>query len=231
MCPKVSVIMPSLNEEKYIEDAILSIRGQTCGNAEIIVVDGCSSDRTPEIAKKHADKVIVMKTNIPQARNLGARHAKGDILVFVDADTSLSSRWVESILEDFKEPGTACVFGPVMPKEASMKNRILCKMFYNLFQRAFLSFNFPQFSAINLSIRKEVFEGVDGFDERLSAAEDIDIARKIRHMGKTVFNKKAVAYTSMRRHKSLYEGTKLLSNWAYYSITGRSRIKNYQVLR
>ncbi len=119
----------------------------------------------------------------------------------------------------------------MMPKDKGMKNRILCKIFYNHFQRAFLFLDFPQFSAINLSIRKDVFESVEGFDERLAAAEDIDMARKIRPYGNTVFNKKAVAYTSMRRHKSLYEGSKLIGNWLYYSVTGRSRIKNYKGFR
>jgi len=231
MYPEVSVIIPSLNEEKYIEDTLLSIRKQTHKKAEIIVVDGLSKDRTAEIAKKRADKVLVKKTNISQARNLGAKHAKGEILVFVDADTVLSPSWIERVLEEFGNPETVCVFGPVMPKEGGMKNKILCKIFYNLFQRVFLLFNFSQFSAINLSIRKEVFGKTAGFDENLAAAEDIDMARKIRRHGKTVFNKQAVAYTSMRRHKSLYEGSKLIGNWLYYSLTGQSRIKNYKGYR
>lgn len=51
----VSVIVPTYNEEKYLEETLLNVRSQTYKNIEIIVSDGCSTDRTTGVAKKHAD--------------------------------------------------------------------------------------------------------------------------------------------------------------------------------
>jgi len=57
---RVSVVIPALNEEEFIGDCIRSLRAQTLPPAEIIVVDNGSTDRTVEIAKELADKVIIM---------------------------------------------------------------------------------------------------------------------------------------------------------------------------
>jgi 1,2-diacylglycerol 3-alpha-glucosyltransferase len=97
--PLVSIIIPALNEEKYIEKTLKSVRRQTYPKIEVIVVDNGSTDRTGEIAKKYANKVIVEeKRGIGIARNRGAKEAKGDILLFLDADTEIEKDCVEKIV-------------------------------------------------------------------------------------------------------------------------------------
>jgi glycosyltransferase involved in cell wall biosynthesis len=90
----------TLNEEKYIETTLLSIKNQDYkGKYEIIMVDSNSKDRTVKIARKYADKVIVTKRRgVSVGRNIGARLAKGEILLFVDAYTVLLPNVIRELL-------------------------------------------------------------------------------------------------------------------------------------
>ena len=91
-----SVIIPAYNEEAYLPKTIESLRqsiiaSKIIKNAEIIVVDNCSSDRTAEVGENLGVTVVSEPIRqIARARNTGARHAKGGCFFFVDADTSIS---------------------------------------------------------------------------------------------------------------------------------------------
>ena len=85
---KLSVIIPALNEEKYIEDTLKAIRNSDFKDYETIVVANGCTDKTAEKAMKLADRIIVLKEKgASRARNEGAKKAKGDVFVFLDADT------------------------------------------------------------------------------------------------------------------------------------------------
>ena len=87
--PKMSIVIPTLNEEKYITEALDSIRKQKGAPAhEIIIVDGGSTDKTLKIARKYADLIIhEPKRTVGAGRNTGMYAARGDILVCANADT------------------------------------------------------------------------------------------------------------------------------------------------
>ncbi len=97
--PLVTVIIPTHNEEKDIKACIDSILKQTYNKIEIIVVDDGSSDRTKEIVKKYRRvRLLEQEHKGPgEARNLGARKAKGKILVLIDADMILFEDYVEKL--------------------------------------------------------------------------------------------------------------------------------------
>ncbi|NHK30662.1 MAG: glycosyltransferase [Asgard group archaeon] len=91
--PFVSIIVPTLNEENNIEKCLKSLRALNYSNFEIILSDGGSSDKTVELAKKYTDKIIVEK-ELPEGWigknygcHLGSEVARGEILLFTDADT------------------------------------------------------------------------------------------------------------------------------------------------
>ena len=88
----ISVIVPAWNEESCIESCLRAIRSQETGaEYEVIVCDAKSEDKTPEIARRYADKIVTIDIHSPGiSRNMGAKQATGDYLVFVDADTVLS---------------------------------------------------------------------------------------------------------------------------------------------
>ncbi len=95
--PAISVVVPTLNEEKYLGRLLGSLSKQTFKDFEIVISDCASQDSTREIAKKYPKVRIVIekKKGISAGRNAGARVAKGKILVFLDADTSANERLLE----------------------------------------------------------------------------------------------------------------------------------------
>jgi cellulose synthase/poly-beta-1,6-N-acetylglucosamine synthase-like glycosyltransferase len=95
--PQASFIVPTLNEEKYLQACLSSIVNQrTCVDYELIVVDGGSKDRTVAIAERYADKVICLgRRGIWLGRNEGASRARGRLLLFIDADTSVPANYLE----------------------------------------------------------------------------------------------------------------------------------------
>jgi len=98
----ISVCITTKNEEDYIGFCLESILNQTYdGNKEIIVLDSNSCDKTVEIARKYADKVVVKESTIPQGRNLAVKQSEGNILCFLDADIVLSEDWFDTLLPTF----------------------------------------------------------------------------------------------------------------------------------
>lgn len=89
--PKVTVVIPVYNREKYIGDAIDSILAQTFTHFELIVIDDGSTDRTQEVVQSYRDlriRLVCNETNegIPRTRNTGIRLARGEYLAFLDSD-------------------------------------------------------------------------------------------------------------------------------------------------
>ena len=93
----LSVIIPTFNEEKYLPKLLESIKKQTYKDYEIIVADATSKDRTRQMAKKYNCRVI--KGGMPAiGRNNGAKIAKGDILLFLDADSIIEKDFISNAL-------------------------------------------------------------------------------------------------------------------------------------
>lgn len=105
MVPKISVIMPMYNAEKYIDTALKTLVDQTFSDFEIILVDDCSTDRTLEIAKSFVDpriRIIENKKNLGHpgsARNVGLEHARGEFVYFMDDDDILMPNCLETFID------------------------------------------------------------------------------------------------------------------------------------
>ena len=99
----VSVVIPTKNEADVIDECLSSIFAQSLKPIEVIVVDGKSSDDTIEHLKQFAVDVITETepTSLPNARNLGAKKAKGDIVLIMDADIILDKNCLQNALLHF----------------------------------------------------------------------------------------------------------------------------------
>jgi glycosyltransferase involved in cell wall biosynthesis len=204
--PVVSVVIPTYCEEETIEGCLKSVENQEfeSGRIESIVVDSHSPDDTREVAKKCADKVIDLKDRgVGKARNAGARIAKSQILLFLDADTFLASDFVARMYQTFTDPRVVCVSGILKSLERlkPLDNLFAISHYGFLNKLATLTarLGFPLFPSVCCGCRKSAFEAVGGFDEDLAVAEDITFSRKMGRVGKCAVNKKATAYTSVRR--------------------------------
>ena len=99
--PKLTVIIPTFNEEAYLEDALFSVAFAD----EIIVVDSYSTDQTPEIAKKYATKFIQRAfDNFSNQKNFALKEATGDWILFIDADERVTHSLEAEILETIQNP-------------------------------------------------------------------------------------------------------------------------------
>jgi glycosyltransferase involved in cell wall biosynthesis len=231
--PLVSVIVTTLNEEKYIKRCLKSIKNQSYKPIEIVVSDACSIDKTVEAAKKYADKVVVKKSNIPQGKNIGAKYTRGEILVFVDADSALQKSWIEKTVKNLEE-GYVFISGTMKPIEKNPKAKFTAFIWGNLLPTIIIMLGCPGFAgAATFAVKKKDFKEINGFNEGMYILEDVDFVRRISKLGKIKFDKKLFTFTSMRRFEK--EGyIKWFLTWfaygLYYFIFGRS-IKTYKDVR
>ncbi len=198
-----SIVVPTLNEEKRIADCLRAIRAQRFeGNFEIIVSDGASEDKTVEIAKRYADKVVIEKVrSIAAERQRGALEARGKIIAFTDADSLADKNWLQEIYNCFRDKRVAGAYGPVFFHDGSGIEKIIVRITLPLYLRimALLGMHSPIGS--NLAIRKIVFEKSGGFNMALRTSEDLDLGKKIKKTGKFVYANKAIVRVSCRRVK------------------------------
>jgi len=193
----ISIIIPTLNEENYLPILLSEIKKQNFKDYEIIIADAGSKDKTVEIAKSFGCKII--KGGLPaKGRNEGARVAKGDILLFIDADNIfLPQGFLENLVLEFERRNLGLASFPIYPK-----GNFLDKFFYFLYYKFVKLFqNFSGFAFNSIIIRKEVFEKVGGFDETLFFAEDQDLAQRASKIAKFGFIETEPVLTSWRRFK------------------------------
>lgn len=141
--PLASFIMPAYNAEKYIEQAVKSLQSQTVRDWELIVIDDCSSDSTPDIVKEmmaHDGRIRLMATREPSGsaiypRRVGIAEAKGDLIAPLDADDFVDANYLENLLEKMKETGADAVY-PVMYGSASEYSEPISCVDSNLLQQA-----------------------------------------------------------------------------------------------
>ncbi|NTV24244.1 MAG: glycosyltransferase [Nanoarchaeota archaeon] len=179
MPEKISIVIPTYNEEKYLPGLLRSISCQDYP-CEIIVADS-SADKTREIAEE-AGCIVTDGGHIPKARNSGARIAKHDLL-FLDADTILPDGFLKCFIGRAKEYGYATCFTKPTTRDLSHS---IC---YSL--RGWGSFIVnpfsPHVSGQCLFVKKELFSLSGGFDESLYLGEEHELANRLSRHGKGKF--------------------------------------------
>ena len=188
---EISIIIPAYNEEKYLEKTINSIRNQDFKNYEIIVVCNGCTDQTEKIAKKYSKTFSIKNPNIAEARNEGARKAKGKKLVFLDADTLLYSR---EILENIAKE--KAVIGTCIGKPSN--NKLNYRLYGYLKNIASL---FGMVNGITFCDRKTFFDA-GGYNKNKIPAENNDLINKMKQHGKFKVLPLYVV-NSMRRYEKL----------------------------
>ncbi|MFA5332650.1 MAG: glycosyltransferase [Methanoregula sp.] len=217
----ISVIVPSFNEEENIAQCLVSLSHQTVNRSEyeIIVVDGGSTDRTCEIARKYADMVFIQTSKkVGGARNDGVMASKGDIVASTDADCIIPPDWIEKVTKDFSDPGVVQIYGPVYPIEDGIRNRFSL-MLANTFSRTgYYSRTFYYTLGCNTAFRKDAFIKA-GMYRCIDAGDDIEVAMRMKDVGKIKFDGSLKVGFSMRRYQQ-YGTIKSLYEWFYIVAHG-----------
>ncbi|MEM2127198.1 MAG: glycosyltransferase, partial [Candidatus Bathyarchaeia archaeon] len=210
-----SVIIPTFNEERNIEACFRSLRRQRYSRFEVIVVDSGSHDRTREIARRYGYRVLEVERRRPHdvgsAKNEGARHAVGDALLFLDADTVAEPNCLSVLEEAYEAPGVIGVSCRVLPLGGNGTEMWMYQL-NNILARFANRVGVHEFSYFSChSYLKAPFEKVGGFNEDLHACEDLDLSLRIRQMGRFIFTSETTLWTSPRR----------LRNWSYPGYISR----------
>ncbi|MFT4304555.1 MAG: glycosyltransferase [Candidatus Woesearchaeota archaeon] len=213
---KISIVIPTLNEDLFIEKLIKSLLNQSLKPYEIIVVDGGSNDKTTEIIKKLSKKnknVILIQTSkgVGYQRNVGGNKAKGDIIYFMDADTFPHKSFINNTLSEIKKRNLEFACPHYKPKPKTFLSILM-------FSFANFSFNLTQKFASNgaghcIILKKYIFDKIK-FKEKM-VYEDIEFLRRVGKKHKYGFLKDVI-YVSSRRYKK--EGIKLFFKYFILSF-------------
>ncbi len=190
---KLSIIIPVLNEASTLPLTLSSFK--TGENEEIIIIDGGSTDNTVEVARRHADKVLITKKGRGTQLRNGAELATGDLLFFLHADCippDNAFRLIRSTLSDIKV--SAGCFDLAIDSLNPLYRLIECGA--NL--RSHIT-GIP-YGDQGLFIKKEVYEKIGGFSE-MTIMEDIEIAQRLKKHGKIVFVNKKIKASPRRWEK------------------------------
>lgn len=181
----ISVIIPTYNSEKYINEALISVLRQTYTDFEIIVIDDGSTDRTKEIIENKFPGVryfYISNQGASKARNYGIQRARGEYIAFLDADDLWLPEKLEKQLKEFNDDQELMMVftehlefdtngfrkSVFSKKEKLMKGDVVKKIFL-----------YSYVALPTVMVRRKVFQEIGYFDESLKVAEDDNLWMRI----------------------------------------------------
>lgn len=205
--PRFSIIIPTLNEEKFLPNLLHSLARQTVKDFEVIVVDGHSKDDTVQAAKKFASKlpklsvILLEGAGVSRQRNRGAKEAKSDWLVFVDADSVLLSNFIEriGIFIDRKHPK---FFTTWLKADSDDPSEAIAGFLLNMGIEGGIIIDRPWAPGPLTVIHKTVFNSVGGYNEQVVYGEDHELGVAVFRKGTPFQVLREILYVySFRRHR------------------------------
>ncbi len=232
---KISVVVPTFNEEKGLERFLSQFKRQTLprNEFEIIVVDGNSTDRTRQIAEKYANVVMIQKSKgVGGARNDGIETAKAEIVATTDADVLVAPFWLEKIYSHFeKDKELVLLFGPNYPITKDPVIRFFGGL-KRMFNQIFAAFHITYLAeGPNTAFRKKSLLKAGGYSD-IPVMDDTEITSRMRHLGKIIYDNSIFVYASVRRIKkkgTSRTGFVLLTSYFKLVLFGKKgvQIKDY----
>jgi len=195
----LSIIIPTLNEENYLPLLLTAIRSQRFKDYEIIVADNNSQDRTREIALGFGCQIV--PGGLPaRGRNEGAKHAKGDLLLFLDADVIITENFLEDSIKEVEKRSLDIASYTLTPRTNNIFIRNGLNFFYNW--PIIISQKFSPWGAMAILVKKEIFNEIGGFDEDVKLAEDHYFVRTASKLGKFGILTSTKIYMPLRRFET-----------------------------
>ena len=180
----LSVIIPALNEERYLPLLLDSLQKQTyAGDIEIIIVDGQSADNTVAVAesyKKHFSdfRILESKRGIAIQRNLGVAKAKYDLLLFVDADIILPKHFIQDLMAKHITTKTFVATCFLWGAERDWLDYLSYLMFFPFFIPIGIIEHVTPGGM--LFTNKHTHQSIGGFRETVKVGEDLDYSMRLK---------------------------------------------------
>jgi glycosyltransferase involved in cell wall biosynthesis len=194
----VSVVIPTLNEARYLPHLLAYLAAQTVAPREIIVVDANSRDDTVALAEAQGARVLHGGGLPGFSRNLGAEQARGAWLLFLDADVRLPADAIESIVaqaETRRFDAASTAFVPDTRAPAVRFQHWLSREYFWLSSRLGWSHSIGAF----LFVRRALHLQIGGFDSSITVAEDQDYVLRLNRAGRYVFTRRPLVEIAARR--------------------------------
>jgi GT2 family glycosyltransferase len=186
--PSVSVIICTRNRSEQLAKCLAALQNLSTPPQEIIVVDNApSSDATRQLVENTPNVQYVLEASpgLSQARNTGIRQSRGEIIAFTDDDVEVHPDWISHLEQGFCDPNVMAVTGLVMPAQLETEAQLIFEKVFEYFHRGYSPITFDQSffertknqgvpvweigAGANMAFRRQAFEKVDYFDERLGA--------------------------------------------------------------
>ena len=233
---KFSIIIPTLNEEKYIGVLLDSLAKQTFKGFEVIVIDGKSKDKTEEKVMEYQKDLDIRFTVAPKRgvgfqRNYGLRFANHKDLIFFDADITVEKDFLEKINKYLTSKPADVLTAWFEPASDKKRDRFIfgiTNVYYEV-----IKYISPRGGGAFIYVRKEPFLKVGGFSEDIILGEDWDLIKRLdKHGYKYKLVKKPIIKVSVRRLEKegrLHFATNMLVAGLYIGLKGP--IKNNKKIK
>ncbi len=246
--PRISIIIPALNEEKLIEQTLRCFPPELREryNIEVIVSDGGSRDRTVELAQAQADVVVEheepRRQTIAEGRNKGSLAANGDLLVFINADTVPrdSEKFMHALMmiAEHGETGSGGVVAYACPVQVAPEERRLSDRlfhgFFNNYVRVLNRIGVGMGRGECQVIWAGVFRREGGYNNLMAAGEDFDLYKRLTRHGGIGHSWDLCVYESPRRFRR-YGYLRVLLEWSMNALAviflRRSMSKEWEEVR
>lgn len=229
---RVSVVIPSYNEERYIAQCLDSVLGSDYPKEliEILVCDGKSEDKTPAIihdyAVRHTQVKLLVneKRTTPFALNLGIKQASGDVIIILGAHAELSPNYISECLGVLEEkPDVYCVGGVLKNKSEDDTTKAIAAAMSSPFGvgsahfRTGLKSGYADTVAFG-AYRREVFDKVGYFDEELARNQDDEFNYRLVKNGLKIWltDKAYVVYYVRSSFSKLFRQYYQYGYWKVY---------------
>jgi glycosyltransferase involved in cell wall biosynthesis len=239
----ISIVFPTLNEEKIIGESLRALASSMTLPHEIIVSDGGSTDKTAQIARQWADKVVAyrgpVRQTIAAGRNDGAALATGEFLVFMDADSRIEDpdSFFARALQQFEaHPELVALTARVRvyPEDETLTDRIVFDVLScglgvlnNVFRRGESVGEFQM-------MRKDTFDRHGGFRTDLVTREDAEMFYRLSRVGRTMLDPRLLVYHSGRRAHRI-GWPRLLWTWTvntvWFALFNHAFDREWRVIR
>lgn len=208
--PLASIVIPAFNEEDRIANCLEALAHQTARFPfEVIVVDNCCTDRTPEIALSFEDRLDIRVVRESRkgrgaARQRGFSLARASIILSTDADATAPAEWVRVFTETLlRRPDVVAVTGfPRVSDCTWFQNTVFNTVVPAVLRLNVLLFGHIGLSGFSFAIRKSIYEQAGGFDPLADAYEDLELAMRVHPLGKIAWNPSVRMTFSGRRFQN-----------------------------
>jgi len=209
--PQLSFVIPAYNEEALIGACLESVLAEVKRSgidAEVVVVNNASVDRTGEIARGFAGVKVVdePKKGLVNARHAGFENSTGPLVANIDSDTLVPEGWLTTVIREFSaNPKLVCLSGPYVYYDMSLWNRFLIRLFYVLTWLIYVLNHYvlrvgSVVQGGNFVFRRDAWLKAGGFDTSIAFfGEDTDVAVRLSKVGKVKWTWGLPMKTSGRR--------------------------------